>query len=370
MLGAYTAEEKNNCLDDSDDCCFLHCSSTTRHSPDVHYDLRHSSVQWPLCHPSRFLSHSTRNLVRSAMTTPKYPSFSSSEPRSKFKEHLSIFIPPLHFPVETSRFSPESPPVPTRTLSTWTNSSTMRSPVTLVKDRDVEANRATSPPSASSNSAGIRDRLTKMWFDFRTMGHDREPELVPIQPAELPPWAPLHVEKRNTCCVDCPCRKQQHKKRKRSLRDKILIYLLIFIILYLLGDSIFLNVRVVNMTSSTPSAPAPTNSNSTSTSTSLSPDAQQCLSQYNVNAPSDPSGYPCSSCLSVLQGVPSNFSDGNVQDAQQIQNAIQFCGLRSIFETADNDGQSSLKSGGWVNDVKFCAWTGVSCDGAGRVSSL
>ncbi|TCD65564.1 hypothetical protein EIP91_002484 [Steccherinum ochraceum] len=306
------------------------------------------------------------------MTTPNEPSTSTATPKSRFKEHLSIFIPPLNFPVETSRFSPESPPEPARTLSTWTNSTTvMRSPISTSKDRDIEAQRSTSPRSVSTSSTKLKDRFTRLWFDVRTMGRDKEPELVPIQPAELPPWSPLHVEKRSTgaCCVDCPCRKNKNKKRKRSLRDRILIYVLIIVILYLLGDSIFLNVRVTNMAAAPSPSLAPSNATA-STSTVLSADAQQCLSQYNVNAPSDPSGYPCSSCLPVLQGVPTNFSDGNVQDAQQIQNAIQFCGLRSIFETSDSDGQSSLKSGNWVNDVKFCAWSGVSCDGSGRVSSL
>lgn len=308
------------------------------------------------------------------MTSSILPSPLNNSPKagkSKFKEHLSILIPPHHLPITASKFSPESPPPPSRTLSTWTASSTMRSPAT--KHTDLEAGPRTSPHSASSNAGHptLRDQFTKLWFDVRTFGREPEPELVPIQPA-LPPWAPLHVEKRAQagCCMDCPCRKEQEKKKKRkgSLRDKILIHVLIWIILYLLGDSIFLNIRVVNMASSTSSTPSPVPTNSTSNV--LSADAQSCLSQYNVNAPSNPSGYPCSSCLPVLQGVPSNFSDGNAQDVQQIQNAVQFCSLRSIFDTADNDGQTSLKSGNWVNDVKFCAWTGISCDGSGRVSSL
>lgn len=194
--------------------------------------------------------------------------------------------------------------------------------------------------------------------------------MVPMQEAELPPWPPLHIEKRAGCCHDCPCHALAAKKSKKGrldrLRKKILIYVLVMIILYLLGNVIALNTRVF-----APQVDVHVTSNgTTSSSSTLSAEAQQCLSQYNVNAPSDPSGYPCSTCLPTLQAVPSNFSDGNAQDSQQILNAIQFCGLRSIFETSNGDGQAALKNGNWAQDVKFCAWTGVSCDGTGRVASM
>ncbi|KAI0795134.1 hypothetical protein C8Q75DRAFT_749069 [Abortiporus biennis] len=286
------------------------------------------------------------------------PPSSSQERLPKFREHLSalsIYVPPLDTPIESSRFSPESPPPPpTRTQSIWTTTTATRTAA-----RDIEMN-VTSPKSVSSNTSKFRDRFTKLWFDVRMLGREREPEL-PIQEPSLPPWSPLHIEKRQ-CCQNCPCHNQRTKKKK-SKRDRIIIYVLIFIVLYLLGNTVFLDVRVLSTSSSTP----PTTN---STSTSLSADAQQCLSQYNVNAPSNPSGYPCSSCLPVLQAVPSDFSDGKPEDAQQIQNAIQFCGLRSIFDSADDNGQSTLKNGGWVDDVRFCAWNGVSCDGSGRVASL
>ncbi|EGO26326.1 hypothetical protein SERLADRAFT_384847, partial [Serpula lacrymans var. lacrymans S7.9] len=109
---------------------------------------------------------------------------------------------------------------------------------------------------------------------------------------------------------------------------------------------------------------------STSTSSTLSTNAQQCLSQYTLNAPSSPSSYPCSTCLPTLQAVPSSFLNTDTQDGQQIQNAIQFCGLRAVFETANAAGQATLGNGSWVQDVKFCAWTGVTCDGSGQVSNL
>ena len=148
----------------------------------------------------------------------------------------------------------------------------------------------------------------------------------------------------------------------------VLVAALIIFLLFLLGDTIFLNVRVVRLSSQMTS----TSSTSTkaSSSSELSADAQQCLSEFTLNAPTSPQSYPCSTCLSTLQGVPSNFTASNSNDSQSIQNAIQFCGLRSIFDDASSDGQQGLSNEGWAKDVRFCAWSGVSCDGFGRVSSV
>ncbi|KAG2369175.1 hypothetical protein BDR07DRAFT_1604834 [Suillus spraguei] len=79
------------------------------------------------------------------------------------------------------------------------------------------------------------------------------------------------------------------------------------------------------------------------------------------------------SCLTLLFLIGNliflntNYPSSNTENTQQILNAIQFCGLRAIFDTADSQGQASL---GWMNDVKFCAWNGVTCDGTGRVANL
>ncbi|KAG1739091.1 L domain-like protein [Suillus paluster] len=192
-----------------------------------------------------------------------------------------------------------------------------------------------------------------MFFDFRI------PESRPDPEAQLSQWPPLHVHKRQ-----CNC--QIDKKKKRRRRSCCLI-LLIIILLFLIGDTIFLNIRVLNMTMTINNSPLMTN---TTTPNFLSANAQQCLSQYTLDAPSSPSSYPCSTCLSTLQTVPSTYLSSNTQNAQQILNAIQFCGLRGIFDTANSQGQASLGNGSWVNNVKFCAWNGVTCDSSGRVSNL
>ncbi|KAG1854206.1 L domain-like protein [Suillus subalutaceus] len=159
-------------------------------------------------------------------------------------------------------------------------------------------------------------------------------------PEELAEWPPLHV----------------HKRKCNRARNRTLCCLLIIVLLFLIGNVIFLNVRILSINTATPSS-----------TSDLSANAQQCLSQYTLNAPSSPSSYPCSTCLPILQTAPSNYLSSNTQNAQQILNAIQFCGLRAIFDTTNSQGQASL---GWVNDVRFCAWNGVTCDGSGRVANL
>ncbi|KAK7691877.1 hypothetical protein QCA50_005281 [Cerrena zonata] len=304
------------------------------------------------------MTSSRRPLYLQRSPDDRYPTFSN-------REQLSITVPPPDIPIEVSRFSPESPPLPPlparrRSVSTWTN--TIMTGGLTPKSKDIEANVPQSPRSVTTTGTRIRDRFTKIFFDVRTLMRDRDAELVPIQPPQLQPWPPLHIDKK-ICCADCLC----HQKKKRSRRDRFLLWVLVIIILCLLGDVIFLNIHVLVKSSNSPTTPTNT---TTSSSKTLSADAQECLSEYNVNAPSNPSGYPCSSCLPVLQGVSSSFSDGNATDAQQIQNAIQFCGLRAFFDSMDSNGQSALKNGEWVTDVKFCAWSGVSCDSTGKVGAL
>ena len=256
---------------------------------------------------------------------------------SKFREHLSIKLPNPNDNLEKSKFSPASTIFP---------STVVRSP------NDIEAGVSPSPK--------FRDRFTKLFFDLRTFSRHSDP--LPIQEPYLSQWSPLHVQKRQ-----CTCHHPEKKKRNR--RSCCLILLLIIIILWLIGNMIFLNVRLLSMTSPIINSPA-LNASATSTAYSLSANAQQCLSQYTLNAPSNPSSYPCSTCLPTLQAVPSSYQSSHLQNAQQITNAIQFCGLRGIFDSANSQGQATLGNGSWVQDVKFCAWNGVTCDGSGKVANL
>ncbi|KAI6131260.1 hypothetical protein EV401DRAFT_1850477, partial [Pisolithus croceorrhizus] len=106
---------------------------------------------------------------------------------SKFREHLSLTLPPGHLslPVERSKFSPASTidPSPRYSVSMW-------NPLHQLSSKDIEAG---SPQSSSS----LRDRFTKLFFDVRTF-HNAAPSQA--RDSRLSQWPPLNVEKRRCTC--------------------------------------------------------------------------------------------------------------------------------------------------------------------------
>ena len=179
----------------------------------------------------------------------------------------------------------------------------------------------------------MMERMRKFMFDLRTW--HTQPDIVPIQDARLEPWPPLHIEKRLCPCQD-PRRIKEKKQKKK--RRRIMMILLIIVLIYLLANSVVLNVRVFS-TPSTDSSSLGQNlpvtndpgqgtqvttttqsssSQQTSSPVVLSANQQQCLTQFTVNAPSNPSSFPCSTCLPILQSVPSAFIQTNQQDGQNV----------------------------------------------------
>ncbi|KAI0048790.1 hypothetical protein FA95DRAFT_994947 [Auriscalpium vulgare] len=300
---------------------------------------------------------------------PSSPSFRTSWfPPSKFKEHLSLTVPPPDAPIEHSHFSPESPPPfpnPQSTRSFSFGSSTMYKASPASKTRDLEKG---STANSTPRSGAFRDRFTKMFFEMRAPR--RQPELdIPIQEPELPDhyhehdhvhmaeWPPLNVRKQH----HCSCRR--HETVLQKWRRRAWITALLLFLLYVLVNLIILNTRAFpsSSNSSTPtSSPAP------APPSGLSADAQQCINEYTLNAPASPTTYPCSTCLPLLSQLPAN----STAVYPTAVDATQFCALRSLWEDAGSDGQQGLEAGGWVQDVRFCAWNGVRCDGAGQVSSV
>ncbi|KAL4071266.1 hypothetical protein V8B97DRAFT_1962190 [Scleroderma yunnanense] len=269
---------------------------------------------------------------------------------SKFREHLSLSLQPGHLdiPIEQSKFSPASTIEPSPRYSGSPRSQFKH---IQLSPKDVEA-------GTPSSSANLRDRFTRLFFDLRTFPNPAHPQ------HRMSQWPPLNVEKRSCIChLHDPRHEAKMKKQKR--RSRCLLILLIIILLLLIGNAIFLNVRVLSLTNTS-------SSTTDSTTHALSANALQCISQFTLNAPTSPSSYPCSTCLSVLEAVPSSFmsDSSNSKDIQTINSAVQFCGLRAIFETADAQGQATLGNGSWSQNVNFCTWTGINCDTSGRVSSL
>jgi predicted nucleic acid-binding Zn ribbon protein len=230
------------------------------------------------------------------------------------------------------------------------------------KMRDLEEGYP-DPASSRTLPTTYRDRLSRWFFDARTGGgRDTTQFDLPIQ--ELPPWSPLNIKKHqpspseNQCCMHCRehLKKQVAKKQKRP-RRRILVVVLVILLLWLIGNVVALDIANFRSSVSTVSSASP--------SDDLSADQRACLSQFILNAPSTPTLYPCAQCLPLIEQVSSNSSSFGTA-----LNAAQFCGLRSLWEDADATGQAALQASGWVEDVKFCAWGGVQCNGSGQVSSM
>jgi hypothetical protein len=297
---------------------------------------------------------------------PRTPPSSQGSP-SKFKEHLSIAVPPPNPAFERSRFSPDSPPEQIFRAIFTNNWSSPRS-----RRFDPEKGNTASDSSRSSSQGSepsIRDRFTRLFLSLRgSRRNDSSVQrVVPIVAlsSEAPVWRLDNVRES-----EAPHARHVHPlptsmQRRYSL--PFVLALAIFL-LYLFINVIILNVRSFSasqespklLSYTTPPASAPTNS------IMLSADTQQCITQYTLNAPDDPTGYPCDTCLPLVAVVPAN----ETAVYPVALDATQFCGLRSIWEDAGQQGQAALEAGGWVKDVRFCTWSGVRCNGAGRVSSL
>lgn len=330
---------------------------------------------------------------------------------SRFKEHLSIDVPHPDLQVEHSHFSPDSPPPPVppfhrASSSTHSHqpsvysfgSSTFFSPRSKARDLEkaddppiVEVpldDRSRAPSPQRESGWGIRDRFTKFFFDAKSLRQERsEADFgIPMQETvTMEQWAPLNIEKRNPPtyaqqgqhllrCTCCPHHHDHQKKKQEGALEKwrrrFLIFIALLFLLWVFANLVVLNAKVLSPASSTSSSSTATSSapssSSSSSSSTLSAAAQECITEYTVNAPNSPTTYPCSTCLPLLSVLPASITDENSAALE----ATQFCALRALWEDSDSTGQSGLENGGWVEDVKFCSWSGVTCDGSSRVSSL
>ena len=304
-----------------------------------------------------------------SLTPLSHDSVASS---SRFREHLSII---MHAPgqvIERSHFSPDSSTGSSKRDSTLGGSTVHAS--SRSRPHDPEKG-LTGGSSTLSASPGIRDRFTRLFLDLRAGLRDGRRSAADaasplpgiLFPSKMPEWQPLNVRKQ---AAECACHSQPPPTtRIQRLRNRALLTALVVFLLYLFINVTILNVRSFSSSrfpaSASAGAAIPPASAPATTDT-LPADTQQCISQYTLNAPSDPTEYPCGQCLPLLVALPPSATAVYPAALE----ATQFCGLRSIWEDAGQQGQAALEAGGWVKDVKFCTWTGVLCDGTGRVSSL
>ncbi|KAI0250086.1 hypothetical protein BJV78DRAFT_1283544 [Lactifluus subvellereus] len=295
----------------------------------------------------------------------------SAASSSRFKEHLSLTIPPPDPSRERSRFSPDSPTSTGRTVTFSLGVPALCRFSPRSRPLDLEKG-STSSSSTRSTISSLGHHVNRLFFglgakegDFSAQGVAPVPAAALALPPKTPEWPPLNVRKQAT--QDAP--HDQPPTRIQTLRARAPVVALVAFLLYLFVNVVFLNVRLsalARMPAQLPVAVVTPPASAPTTTDTLPADTRQCIAQYTVDAPSDPTGYPCSACLPLLAALPPSAT----AVYPPALDAIQFCGLRSIWEGAGQRGQAGLEAGGWVKDIKFCTWAGVRCDGTGRVSSL
>lgn len=80
-------------------------------------------------------------------------------------------------------------------------------------------------------------------------------------------------------------------------------------LLYLFSNVVILDVHLYTLSQAPPQAPSTTSPAPASPPANtiiLSTNTQQCITQYTLKAPGNPTGYPCDMCLPLLALVPSN----------------------------------------------------------------
>lgn len=318
--------------------------------------------------------------------TPSISSQGFAPSSSKFKEHLSISLPQPIPVFERSWFSPDTPAVKIHPLGRrFFNWSSPRSWLF-----DPERGPASDSIQISQSSQpSIRNSLSRHFSTLRKNDSFVQPLAPNVAappsepPVPVPVWRRFRRDYARESDIQHPRYVRPRPTRTLERYSPALLFALMVFLLCLFVNVIILDIRSFSPSHSslgllptTPAASASTNSLTFSSTTpaasastntiAVSEDTQQCLTQYSLNAANNPEGYPCSTCLPLLMAVPTNSSP----IYPVARDATQFCGLRSIWEDASQQGQARLKAGGWVKNVRFCTWSGVQCNGAGRVSSL
>ncbi|WVW86369.1 hypothetical protein I302_108414 [Kwoniella bestiolae CBS 10118] len=163
---------------------------------------------------------------------------------------------------------------------------------------------------------------------------------------------------------------------KQKMRQRVWKYGIAIAILILAALIIGLCTTLLRKDSKSSSSSSSSNSTDTSSITATSSAAiptptssetlTSCLDQFRVLP--NPSSYPCSDCVPILQSVTNDFSQPMVNgNATGVGSALQFCAVRDIHaKTASKDGMAN-----WMKDSSPCGgWNGVSCDSRGRITGL
>lgn len=304
-------------------------------------------------------SSTSANTTKALPPTPVNQSPASPPPQR---------LPPITSPISpTSLYSERPPRTKHRTRDVEKGYTTQPEPSTSKYKREsnvrfvgpiseeVVETKAEREPEVEETAAAPAETSTRLSHEKTLVSHlsyDKDLEGLPSFTLSRPYPTPKVLSPE-----EAAFRRSMRKRRIRILTVSTVIISLLIIAIILL-------VRLVR--------PKITNSINNIGTSSLSDAQFQCLSSFRDDAPSNPTGYSCQTCLPTLQSVSQDFmtSADHASDADVIQAAKQFCGLKAIFDSATSDGNANLSNMGWLKDIKTCTWGGITCDGSGSVSSL
>ncbi|EJD46958.1 L domain-like protein [Auricularia subglabra TFB-10046 SS5] len=267
--------------------------------------------------------------------------------------HASPASQSVHLPApEVSQFSPisqEFPMDPSPSKPKWS----WGPPRSADVERGFEDTRSKPlPPKA-------RRKFTDMLFQWRVGMFNHAPRPAPTFETWGPPPEWKTTTSTSRAAVPDP---QQKKSRKRWLWILLVLLLLLFFFI----NIIYIDVRIANGSFGS----TVVQSGSVDGPNGLTFETTQCLFQYNLSAPFAPKSFPCATCLPRMQALPKDYADSHAQDAQIALESVQFCGLQALFTSAGETGGAALEKVGWMQDNRYCTWSGVTCDGTGSVSTL
>ncbi|WVQ74334.1 hypothetical protein IAR50_003933 [Cryptococcus sp. DSM 104548] len=161
------------------------------------------------------------------------------------------------------------------------------------------------------------------------------------------------------------------KRNRRMWQIGVIIGVLILVALTIGLCTTLLRKKFSSTTTSSDAANSTASATSTSSASDASSTSSQtlsaCLDQFTSSAPSSPSSYPCSDCVSVLTSTTNDFSLSLVNgNSTGVGSALQFCAMMDVYnKVEDTKGMSK-----WGQDASPCGWDGVGCDSRGRITTI
>ena len=285
---------------------------------------------------------------------------------------------------EHSAWSPLTPPSstpPSTEKRFFTGFSQAKTRSSSSEQNDFRSPSSASPPPHPRPSA---ESMLKNVFG-RMLRQPRSPTLPTISRPilihgtgapnydDLPSFGPMTAEKPRRDSVQHDMAVARRKKRRNiyiiaALIGITIVVVVIILVVRLVKPNTNAGITAEPTGSSAPS-PSPSPAISPSTSTLLTQEQSKCLNDFTASAPSAPLDYPVS-CLKTLQSVSAEITTTDPTTADIIAAAKQFIALRLLFDKCSAAAQQGLNEGRWFKDTTLCAWTGVQCDGFGRVSQL